>query len=143
MPMQPSPSAETSRPWLPKVLLFINSLLIDRNLSLDEGEVRLHLLELGPHRRPVLLEQRQPLVLVALAGSHQLRVAADPADWHPSGPQATQWLDPSEGGLAVAEMARSGAVDAVDQPGAFVVAQGVDADSGRRGGVGDGQAALF
>jgi hypothetical protein len=65
--MQPSPSAETSRPWVPKVLLSIDYLLIGGDLPFDVGQVPLHLRQLGPHRLPVLLETLSPLVRASTA----------------------------------------------------------------------------
>src|ERR1044071_6066366 len=106
--MQPRPSADTSKPWLPSFLLSIDSLLIYGDLAFDEGEVTLCLRQLGPHRLPVLLEQRQALALVA-AGPHQLVIATDARDRHPACPQAADRLHPLHVGLAVAAVPGRGA----------------------------------
>src|SRR3954454_12782566 len=96
MPMQPRPWADTSSPWLPSFLLSIGPLLVHLDLLFDEVEVPTNLGQPSPDVASVLLEQGEALGLVAVAGAHQVRIAADAPNWHPGRPQALEHLDPSE-----------------------------------------------
>src|SRR5262245_50309811 len=119
MPMQPRPSAETSSPWLPSLRLFMELLLVDGDLVIDEREVALALGEPGQHGGPVLPEERQPFGLVAVAGPHELGVTPDLPDRHAGRPQALKGPDPRQVVLAVPAVPGVGAVDVIDQPGAL------------------------
>src|ERR1700738_3222903 len=83
IPMQPSPSADTSSPRVPSLRLSIEFLLVDRDLSFDERQMPAHLAELLQDFGPMLAEQRQALGLVAIAGANQLRVPLHVPDRHP------------------------------------------------------------
>src|SRR5688500_2862622 len=110
MPMQPSPSAETSsgavvprvrrsmevsvmRPSLglrarSKSRFFVGRISggglqpvdVDTDLAVDRAEMLLDFRELGEHTLSVCAQELEPLGLVAVAGTHQAGVAADLTD---------------------------------------------------------------
>src|SRR6266545_4748868 len=116
---------------------------VDVDLVVDELEVFLYLSELGGHLGAVGLHEGKSFLLVAVPGGYELGVAPDGLDGHAGGPQPGADDDPVEVELVVAPPAAGGAVDGGDdQAGAFVVAQGVHADPGAAGGLGDAQTLL-
>jgi hypothetical protein len=65
--MHPSPSDDTSKPWLPSLFLSIEFLLVNLDLAFDEFEVPAHLGQLRADRAAMLLEERESLLFVAVA----------------------------------------------------------------------------
>ena len=101
-------------------------------------QAALHLLELVEHGGAVGLEQREALLLVALAGADEVGVLAHPPDRHAGAAQPREQDDPAQVLVGVAPVRRRGAADGVEhQPGALVVAQRVGADADSVGSAGD------
>jgi glycerophosphoryl diester phosphodiesterase len=116
---------------------------VDVDLVVDDLQVLLDLRQLGEHVGAMGLQEGQPFRLVARAGRDQFGVAADALDGHAGGAQFGADDDPLEVEFPVPAAAAARPVDrADDQAGALVVAEGVHADPGAAGGLGDGHAFL-
>jgi hypothetical protein len=100
------------------------------DLDVDRVQVSQHRVELGAYPLAVGPQQRQALVLVAVACSHQLGVATHLADRHARRPQLGYQLDPAQIVFRVEAMTRIGPADHEHQPVALVVAQCVPRQAG-------------
>src|SRR5690348_2453216 len=78
------------------------------DLHVDGVEVGRHRLELRADALAMGSKEREPLLLVAVAGADQLGVAAHLADRHPGRPQFGDQLNPPEVAFRVAAMPRAG-----------------------------------
>src|SRR5215475_4465995 len=71
------------------------------DLHVDGVEVGRHRVEFCADALAMSAQQREPLVLIAVARTDQLRVMANLADRHPGRPQLGDQLDPAEVALGI------------------------------------------
>jgi len=109
------------------------------DLHVDGVQVSSHRVELGKDPLAVGVEEREPLVLIPVTGTHQPGVATHFADRHACRPQLSDQLDPAEVTFGVATMPRAGPADTQHQAIALVVAQRVPRQAGALGHLGNCQ----